>query len=672
MGVSRRQFLTTSAGVLASTAAGGAAGQPARRPNLLWIMTDQQPVGTLGAYGNTRAKTPHLDRLAAEGLRFDRFHIAAFPCSPSRACFLTGRHAHHHGVTQNDVPLAADVPCLGDILQAAGYRTGHIGKWHLGGSMYRDLPQRKPFEGRWYYKRVSDPDRYRYEHAEGGTGEDEPQHGFDYWRGGWKHYRDYLRGVGLGEWVDTTPVGNHNDLPSGPDSTHAFSKLPEEHHMAAYFAQEAVQFLSEQADSDAPFGLVVSFYGPHLPVAPPKPWDTLHDLDEVPLPPNHRDDLKDKPVGQRTNRRCYKQPDWSEEQFRDYVRRYWGYCAYIDHQIGRILEALDAAGKADDTVVLFTSDHGDMVAAHGFVYKLCSCGYDELLRVPLLLRCPGRIDAGAACDALVTSVDVLPSLLELMGLAAPPGIDGRSFVPLVDGAGGARRDAVFCNSMDRNLTAVTDRWKYVLNWQPRDLDELYDLREDPGELANLAFDEKHRAVAEAMRGRIVAWLEETGYPYRETIAEAMAKEPERRVVDLWPEVKSFERVGDDEFEYSYVWHAVEAPPDDMRYWSFTHFAHRTYGKDGDIVFRDTRWPDPPTTEWRVGEDYALGPARIRIPEHAGSGKYQVRIGLYNPEKRAQPGQLLRGQGNSVTVGELRIARDGDKVTAVEFRPTVPK
>ena len=667
MGVSRRRFLTTTAAALAGTAARAEGGRTGRRLNLLWIMTDQQPVSTLCAYGNDRAKTPHMDRLAAEGVRFDRFYISAFPCSPSRACFLTGRYAHRHGVTQNDVPLADDVPCLGDVLKSAGYRTGYVGKWHLSGNMYRDLKRHKPFEGRWYWKRVADAGTYRYEHAEGGTGEDVPQHGFEHWAGGWKHYRQYLRDAGLGELVDTTNVGNHNDLPSGPDATHAYSKLPEEHHMAAFFAQEAAAFLSEQADSDRPFGLVVSFYGPHLPVAPPKPWDTLHDLDEVPLPPNHRDDLEGKPVGQRANRRCYKLPEWSEEQFRDYVRRYWGYCSYLDQQVGRILDALEAAGKADDTIVLFTSDHGDMVAAHGFVYKLCWCGYDELLRVPFLLRCPGRINAGATCDALVSSVDVLPSLLEMMDVPAPAGVDGRSFVSVIDAQAHAHRDVVVCNSMERNLTAVTDRWKYVLNWQQRDLDELYDLDKDPLELINLACEDEHKPTLEAMRGRIAAWLEDTAHPYRKTILEAVAKEPERRIVDLWPEVTDFKYLGGNEFEYRYVWHAPEAPPDDVAYWSFTHFANRAYGKDGDIVFRDTRWPDPPTTEWAAGEEHALGPVRIRIPEHAGPGRYQVRIGLWNPEKRVQPGHLLRGQGNSVIVGELTVAREGGEATGVTFR-----
>ena len=668
MGVSRRDFLRAAAAAAAAPNVTRAArGRAGKRPNLLWIMTDQQPVSTVRAYGNRGIKTPNLDRIADEGVRFDRFHISAFPCSPSRACFLTGRYAHRHGVTKNDVPLAEDVLCLGDILKAAGYSTGYVGKWHLSGSMYRGLPGQKPFGGGWYWKRVPDEQKFAYEKAEGGTGEDVPQHGFDHWVGGWRHYRDYLRTVGLGDLADTTGVGNHNCLPSGPDSTHSYSKLPQEHHMAAFFADEAAEFIRKHEQSDRPFALVLSFFGPHLPVSPPKPWDEAYALKDVPLPANHRDDLKDKPFGQRTNRRCRVAPDWSEEQFRDYVRRYWGYCSYIDCQIGRVLNALDAADKENDTIVLFTSDHGDMVAAHGFVFKLCWCGYDELLRVPFLLRCPGRPEPGGVCDALVSGVDVLPTLLELMDVPAPEGLDGRSFLPLLDGTTKKHRATVFCNSMELNVTAVTDRWKYVLNWQPRDLDELYDLEKDPGELINLAGEKDRAEVVDEMRGLVRDWLEKTEHPYRETILAAMQKGPERRMLDLWPEVTDFRYLGNGEFEYFYVWHAVDVPTKNMKYWSFTHFANAAYGTDSDIVFRDTRWPDPPTTEWEAGEHYALGPVHVSIPDHAGPGKYTVRIGLYNPDKRATPGRLLRGQHNNVTVGELTVKKDGDTITGVAFR-----
>jgi arylsulfatase A-like enzyme len=663
MNKSRRGFLKTAGLTALASGLGDAAGGAAnRRLNLLWIMTDQQPVHMVGAYGKAALKTPHIDRIAAKGARFNQFHIAAFPCSPSRACFLTGRYAHNHGVTTNDVPLAADVTALGDVLKQAGYRTGHIGKWHLGGSMYRDVKGRKPFDGDWRYRRLPNDEGYRYEKVQGGGGDDAPQHGFDYWAGGWKHYRDYLRTVGMGDVVDSGAVGNHNDAPSGAEGTHIYSELGEEHHMASFFAKEAEGFLARQQDVENPFGLVVSFYGPHLPVAPPRPWDTMYALEDVPLPENHRDTLEGKPGRQRANRRCYKYGAWKDEQFRDYVRRYWGYCSYIDHQVGRVLDALEASGKAEDTIVLFTSDHGDMAAAHGFVYKIIS-GYDELLRVPFVMSCPGVIPAGMTSDAKASSVDVLPTLLDLMDIPQPDGMDGRGFSHLFKEGQATHRDKLVCSAMDSSITLVNHPWKFVLNYNPRDLDELYHLENDPGEMTNLANVPSHAATVDEMSKYILSWLKETGHPYAEVIARK-AKRKLADPIDLWPEVTDFKWESGNTFTCRYTWHAVDAPTGEQPFWSFMHF---TNPQSGGIVFRDTTWPKPPTTTWKKGQDYDVGTIQLTIPKKVGSGVYDVAIGLYNPEHRSTPGNLLRGQKNRVFVGKLTIEKRDGKIAKVNFK-----
>lgn len=662
MAVSRRRFIKAG-GVLAAGLLPDWASAQNRRPNVIFIMTDQHPVDAIGAYGNTGIKTPNIDRIAAEGVRFDRFYIAAFPCSPSRACYFSGRHAHNHGVIVNDVFFSHDIPSLGSVLKDQGYNTGYVGKWHLSGQMYRGRPN-APMNNEWYYQRVPNDERFQFERKPGGTGENAPQHGFDYWVGGWEHYHRYLRDVGLDEFADAK-IGNHSIAPSGPEGTHIYSKVPEEHHMSAFLAGKAVEFLEQQKTEETPFGLVLSFYGPHLPVAPPQPWDTMYSLDEVPLPENYPDSLESKPIRQRMNRRCYMQPRWTDEPFRDYVRRYWGYSSYIDHQIGRVLKALEDAGKADNTIVIFTSDHGDMMAAHGFVFKLGHCGYEELLRVPFTIRAPGRLQAGTACDKLITSVDVFPTLLGLLGINVPDGVDGQSFLPALEGHD--IHEHVFCNSMDHNLTVIGKRWKYVLNWSPRDIDELYDLENDPGEMTNLARQKAHAETVAHMREAALAWLKETGHPYAATIETAMALEPETRLFDLWPEITDFRDLGNGTFEYTYRWHVEDAPPRDTKYWSFTHFTNRRYARDGDIAFRDTTWPDVPTTEWKEGETRVVGPIRVKIPETAGPGEYDVRIGLYNPEKHEPIGMLLRGQGNAVPLGTLRIKKKDDTVS-IGFAP----
>ncbi|MHC4676755.1 MAG: sulfatase-like hydrolase/transferase [Planctomycetota bacterium] len=276
-----------------------------RRPNILYIMTDQQPVSCVGAYGNPIIKTPHLDKLAEVGCTFHSAYIAAFPCSPSRACQLSGRYAHHHGVTTNDVLFDEKIPSLGNICKAAGYDTAYFGKWHLGGHVYR-FPRGTVSQNRhwaWYYKRVADEKGFKFEQIPGGPGDDEPCHGFDTWAGGWKQYRQYLIDVGLGELLKKRRmVGGHNNLPSGREGEHIYSMIPEEHNVDVFLAGHAEKYIRTHADTKRPWCMVLSIFAPHLPVSPPKPWDTMYSVDQVTLPAN----LRDRHPGRKTGRPTQK------------------------------------------------------------------------------------------------------------------------------------------------------------------------------------------------------------------------------------------------------------------------------------------------------------------------------------------------------------------------------
>ena len=496
------------------------------RPNVLLIMTDQQPVSTIGCYGNSVVETPAQDRLAQEGMRFDNFYIAAFPCTPSRATYLTGRYTHNHEVMTNNVELDDALPSIGNTFRDAGYQTAWIGKWHLGGNMYRELTGRGPFDDCWVQKRVDSTRDFEFVQVEGGTGEDEPRSGFDHWVGGWKHFKAYLQTTDLPDEVKNLPrVGNHQAAPSASDREHSVSLLGADHHMAHFFADEMVSFLN--ANRDNPFCAVLSFYGPHLPVCPPEPWDAMYDLDDVPLPDNYDAPLEDKPRFQSGHDRTYVRDVWSRDEVRDYIRRYWGYVSYIDAQVERVLNALDDNGQAENTIVMFVSDHGDMVGQFGMVYKLTYCGYDTLMKVPCLVRWPGRIEAGSVNTSLNSSVDVMPTLLDLAGVDIPDGVDGESIGGVLKGERDVAREEIFTDLMNRGVMLRQGTWKFVLNWKPsdgeRDLDELYNLAEDPLEEHNLAYRDRTRAAS--MRDRILSWLEETGHPYVNTIREQALREP---------------------------------------------------------------------------------------------------------------------------------------------------
>jgi len=513
--ISRRRFLQTLAAGSAAAASYSCLGRDkARRPvNLLFIMTDQQPVSTLGCYGNPLNPTPHLDHIAETGTRFTDFYIGAFPCSPSRASILTGCYPQRHGVTTNNVILSEEIPSLGFLLRSAGRSTAHIGKSHLGGYMYRDVPEQKPFNGKWYHRRVPSDSGFVYEKVEGGKGEDQPQLGFDTWAGGWKQYHEYLKNVGLGELLNRkSKPGNHNDLPSGPNTEHRYSLLPEEHHMASFFTKKAAQFIRSRRGSIQPFSLFLSYYGPHLPVAPPKPWDTKYSLEQCPLPSNFNDLLEGKPEHQKTNKVCYKLPNWSKDQFQDYIRRYYGYCAYLDDQIGKVLRALTETGLDQDTIVIFASDHGDMLASHGMVYKMNRSGYQELANVPFIIRVPGVTKPGSVVRSLSSSVDILPTLIELFGLSPVEGIQGKSLSRVLKWPEASFRERVFIHWANDSFVTFDGRWKYALHWNDK-VDELYDLESDPGELFNLWGNPRYRENAQQNRQAVIDWLYETDHPY---------------------------------------------------------------------------------------------------------------------------------------------------------------
>lgn len=512
------------------------------KPNILVIMTDQQPVSCVGAYGNSIIRTPHLDMLADSGHLFENFYIAAFPCSPSRASLLTGRFLHHHNVFTNNVRLDPRIPTLGSILSSKGYLTGYFGKAHLGGSMYVGRtggdgidylheaggpldPVGDDIGPYWHYNRVQSDSGWIPQSADGGPGEDEAQVGFEVWQGGWKNYKNWLLKNGQDSFAYW--AGNHDDLQSAPEGTHMYSRLGEEYHMANFFTSETEKFIRSDK-SGKPWAAVLSYFGPHLPVAPPKPWDTLYALNQAILPDNFEDDLSGKPARQSEISKSYFNSPWTDDQFKDYIRRYWGYCGYIDEQIGRIFNLLMTTGQWQNTLIIFTSDHGDMLAGHGMIFKLAANGYEELFNVPAIIKLPKAQEAGKRHQALTSSVDLLPTILQAANISIPDSMDGESLIPLIESDSKDWRNAVFSevhlpSNEGKTIICRDHRYKYVYHWLSEDLDELYDLDRDPGELENLSYRQEYQSTVDSMQNLILHWVRHTQHPYAELIAKKASK-----------------------------------------------------------------------------------------------------------------------------------------------------
>jgi len=481
-----------------------------RPPNLLFLFTDEQRADTLAAYGNTCIQMPNLNRLAAQSTVFQRVYVTQPVCTPSRSTLLTGLYPHTSGLTENNVSLPADVPCLPEMLDpGAEYVCAYHGKWHLGDEIFAQhgFPEFRSIEDGYggYYSEGRDPETRSTYH----------------------------------QWLVEQGVVAAGDPPLGRG---AACRLPERYGKPAYLAGEASRFIREHADE--PFVLFVNFLEPHMPFFGPR--DDQYDPDEVLLPPNF-DDLPgpDQPLKTRLYQRAYYQaghsglPLRSEADWRRMIANYWGLCSLVDTHAGTILDTLSECGLDEHTIVVYTSDHGDMMGSHRLLAKCVM--YEEALRVPLLIRLP-RQSSGATIATPVSQVDLLPTLLDYMGQPLQGrALDGKSLRPLMEGGPRAPARDVFVEWSGHNngfgdvigrvvpppgalelateeqiaaavtdpvRTAITpDGWK--LNYSPLGEHELYHLAEDPYETRNLARDPATRPVFDDLAARIRAWQERT-------------------------------------------------------------------------------------------------------------------------------------------------------------------
>ena len=443
------------------------------RPNILWICTDQQRYDTIGALGNPHVDTPNIDRLIAEGFALTHAYCQSPICTPSRASFLTGQYASAVHVTGNGNSLFPDAPPLvTKMLSDAGYDCGLIGKLHLS-SAYRRIE-----------KRVDDGYRYwQYSHA--------PR---DDWETG-HDYADWVRSKGevLGELIKS------------PDG------VPAELHQTTWCAEKTIEFMREQRDG--PWLACVNIYDPHPPFNPPKAYRDRFDPQAVNGPLFRESDLAQQAKLEAIDFQSKgRHPDAIEpyspgknpraERGRDartLIAAYYAMIALIDEQIGRVIAALEDTGQRDNTLVIFTSDHGEMLGDHGLLKKGCRF-YEGLVRVPLIFSWPGHVQSGQRSDALVELRDIAPLLLELAGRAVPDRMQPRSLLPMLSGACPAdeHREFVRCEYYDAldqadgtYATMYRNRQYKLVVYHGHGLGELYDLATDPGEFDNLWDDAEY-------------------------------------------------------------------------------------------------------------------------------------------------------------------------------------
>ena len=450
------------------------------RPNILWYCTDQQRFDTIGALGNPYVRTPQIDALVEQGAAFTHAYCQSPICTPSRASFMTGLYPSRvHNTRNGNDTFPPEPPLITKLIAEAGYHCGLIGKFHLVSAGRRPEP------------RLDDGFEYwQHSHAQR-----------DDWPEGTHPYADWVRAQGYD--LDAMRASEERVAP--------------EVHQTKWASDKAIEFIS--GEQERPWLLNINVYDPHPPFIPPATYARKFNPDDMPGPYFRESDLE--------NQAKLRSVDFQGEALRpeecnakDIQARYYAMIAQIDDQFGRIMQALEATGQRDNTVVIFTSDHGEALGDHGLVQKGCRF-YEGLARVPLIFSLPGVIATGFQYSGLVELLDLSATLLALTGVAIPEYHQGRNLLPILNGEkSGARiRDSVRCeyfdaidthNTSGRGSFATmhrTERFKLSL-YHDQNLGELYDLQEDPREFNNLWDDPAHleiknRLILESFNAHVV-------------------------------------------------------------------------------------------------------------------------------------------------------------------------
>ena len=480
MSFSRRQFLAAPA-LLA---------QPAQRPNVLWIMVDQLRFDCLGANGNRLIRTPNLDRLAARSANYQLGFVQSPVCVPSRASYFTGRYPHSHKNRVNYTPLDGRERLAQQYFHEAGYQTGVVGKLHY----YPPTAAHARTLG-WDKVQIDD-----------GVGATDPYSDYVAWR----KQNDPKANVG---YQSAAPKPGKNPFRAA---------IAYEYTPTAWTGAQTRLMLRELAAGGQPFFLYSSFFKPHSPHTVPEPYDEMYDGVDIPLPKQMTlADIEKLPLPvQKQILRGKPQYAMDRTRLQWTYRSYYAGVSMIDREVGLILDELERSGKGANTILVFTTDHGDQLLEHGLEGK--NVFFESSVRVPFFLCWPSKLPAGPRQD-LVEMVDILPTLLELCAIPAPSSIQGRSLL------GGAKREFAFSenvipeviNSGSLDMPYVpgkgvggivhpdakmirTVRWKY--NHYAGHGGELYDLRNDPGEERNLYSSASHQSVVREMKDRLLDFL----------------------------------------------------------------------------------------------------------------------------------------------------------------------
>lgn len=452
----------------------GSANMTESRPNVLLLFADQQRFDTIAAGGNDIIKTPALDRLCSSGIRFDRTYTPSPVCVSARYSLLTGLYPHRSGCADNGHPMSQTLPTIPGMLTQAGYQTRAIGKMHFN-------PTRHTFgfEGMELSEEIP------------GQVEDD-------------EFLQHLVDAGY----------NHVHEPHGIRSEHYYipqtSQLPAKHHTTHWTADRTIQFLKDR-DRSRPFFVMSSFIKPHPPFDPPVPWNKLYRAHEMPLPkrPERVDALM---TWHMRNQNHYKRRNAGVDDNLITAMRaaYYACISFIDYNVGRILDELEAQGELENTIIIYTSDHGELLGDYNSYGKRCF--YDSAARVPLIVSWPGKMTGGEVCDVPTSTVDLFPTIAEAAGVPwKEDKIDGVPLQRILMGEN--RREYILgqLNHKELGVYFIFDgRYKYIYS-APDQKEYLLDTRNDPSETGNHALVDGGKPHLLRLRKSLIEQFKKDGY-----------------------------------------------------------------------------------------------------------------------------------------------------------------
>ena len=446
--------------------------EPVRIPdvqprNVVFILSDDHRFDAMSFMGHQFAQTPHMDAMARKGVHLRNAFVTTSLCSPSRASILTGLYTFRHRVIDNNRLVPDGTLFFPQYLQKAGYTTGFIGKWHMGGH------------------------------------HDNPRPGFDY-------------------WVSFKGQGKY--LPSGTDYTINVNgeRVPQDGYITTLLTRYAVDFLEQQRDSDKPFFLYLSHKAVHAGFTPEERYEGKFAKKPFKRPDSEaklKDNSRNLPrwlLDQRNSWHGVDFPYHSDLDIEQYYKRYCEALCSVDDSVGTVMDQLKKMGIYDETLVIYMGDNGFMFGEHGLIDKRVA--YETSIRVPMLMQCPELFEGGTVIDKMVANIDIAPSVMEAMGLQKPPHMDGSSFIDLARGRNVPWRDYfLYVYYWEKNypqsptvFSLRSDKYKYTTYYGLWDTDEFFDLQADPMEQRNLIRDPAYGKTVEQMENRLYEMMAELG------------------------------------------------------------------------------------------------------------------------------------------------------------------